>query len=623
MVMGGGGRGLGPRSGMANSAEGKPKNPWLGVRRLLPWLYPYRAIILLGLVCMGVSTFLGVQPLRIVGSAIDSILGRGEYERAWRVVLLILGIHAAQALFSFLRMYYLHVAGQKLIHELRVQVYQRLQKQSLTFFDNRQTGDLMSRTTGDVEQVQFVIEHGFDVLLIGIFNMALAFYYIHKISPQMAVLALLPIPVLIISIYFFSKTIRNIYRAVRDRMGDLNAKLQDNLAGIRVIKAFSREEIEQQHVTNESASVLQMSTRAIRMWSSFGPSMGFVSSLGSVLVLIVGLRIIGSSTLTAGDLFICWGMVGNLYNPVHMLFQFFDNIQRSLAAGERIFEVLDAEPDVEDPVTPRAFADVRGEVAFEGVTFKYATGETVLHQVHVRAQPGERVALVGRSGAGKTSFINLIPRFYDVLEGRVTIDGIDVRELRQVDLRRHIALVLQETFLFNGSVRDNLRFGKQHATDAELIEAATVANAHEFIVKLPDGYDTEIGERGVKLSGGQRQRLSIARAVLANPRILILDEATSSVDSESEFLIHQALERLMEGRTTFVIAHRLSTIKHANVILVLDDGEIIERGSHEELVRADGHYAQMYRQQFWLDELFAEEREETTGSRMLPPTVRE
>jgi subfamily B ATP-binding cassette protein MsbA len=294
--------------------------------------------------------------------------------------------------------------------------------------------------------------------------------------------------------------------------------------------------------------------------------------------------------------------VNNFYQPVGDFIRTFDSIQRSLASGERIFEVLDSRPEIEDPPNPIPLQRLRGEVEFQHVSFRYATGEEVLHDVNVRALPGQRVALVGQSGAGKSSFINLIPRFYDATQGRVLVDGIDVRDVGQSDLRSHIALVLQETFLFSGSVKDNLLFGRPDATDEEVIEAAKVANAHEFIQCLEEGYETQVGERGVRLSGGQKQRLAIARAVLADPRILILDEATSSVDSESEFLIHQALDRLMIGRTTFIIAHRLSTVRTADTILVLEGGAIVEHGGHDELVDADGRYAQMYRQQYWLDE---------------------
>jgi len=352
-----------------------------------------------------------------------------------------------------------------------------------------------------------------------------------------------------------------------------------------------------------------MNIRAIRMWSSFGPAMGLASNFGSALLIVAGASSFTHTHLSPGEFTTCWLFVQNFYAPVGNLFQVFDNIQRALAAGERIFEVLDTEPDIQDPTEPMSMEHITGKVEFRHVSFRYETGEEVLHDINLLANPGERYALVGRSGAGKTSFINLIPRFYEVREGQVLVDDVDVRQVRQHDLRRQIALVLQETFLFNGSIRDNLLFGKSTATEEELLAAARAANAHEFIEKLPKGYDTEIGERGVKLSGGQRQRLSIARAVLADPRILILDEATSSVDSESEFLIHQALEQLMEGRTSFVIAHRLSTIKHAHTILVLEDGEIRERGSHVELLHTNGLYAQMYRQQFWLDELFHEEED--------------
>jgi subfamily B ATP-binding cassette protein MsbA len=584
------------------------KNPFQDFGRMLPWMKPYWPVVTLGVLCMGITTYISAQPPRLLAFTVDTVIGRGQYGKLPPVLLTMFGIFLGIALFSFLRTYWLHVAGQRFLNDLRIKLYAHFQKLPLTYYDSRQTGDLMSRLTGDVEQVEQMLEHGLDPFLMGLFGMGLSWYYIYsRYSPLLSWLILIPVPIIGVSIFFFSRKIRAIYRVVRDRVGDLNAKLQDNLSGIRVIKAFSREATEQALVTADSYAVMWNGIRAIRMWSSFGPAMGFVSNLGSLIVLAVGVALARGQQFSGGALIACWLYVQGFYQPINNLFGFFDIIQRSLAAGERLFEVLDTVPQIQDPESPVSLGPLRGDVEFRAVFFRYETGEEVLHAVSVTAKPGERIALVGRSGAGKSSFINLIPRFYDVVEGCVLVDGIDVRQVTQTELRKNIALVLQETFLFNGSIRDNLRFGHMDASDEELLAAAIAGNAHEFIEKLAEGYDTQIGERGVKLSGGQRQRLSIARAVLADPRILILDEATSSVDSESEFLIHQALERLMEGRTTFIIAHRLSTIKHADVILVLEDGEIVERGNHRELLHGNGLYAQMYRQQFWLDDLFKEE----------------
>lgn len=582
--------------------KNKPKAPLQSFKRVLPWILPYWPIMLMGFICMMLTTYLGQQPPRVIQYATDHVLGQKHPEEITRVILIFAGIYITSSLLGFLRTYWLHVAGQRMLHSLRTNLYSHFQKMSLTYYDNKQTGDLMSRMTGDVGEIESLMVHGLDVLIMGLLGMMLAFFYMYNYQPTLALLVLIPVPIIAVSIYFFSQKVRTIYRSIRDRVGDLNTKLQENISGIRVIKAFSREQTENELVSTESEHVRDMNIKGIRMWSSFGPFMGLISNIGNLTVIGVGSYMVINGQLMIGQLFAFLLFVSNFYSPVGSLFQFFDSIQRSLAAGERILEVLDTPPDIEDTPDALPVPAVNGEVEFRHVYFKYATGEEVLHDVNVIAHPGERIALVGRSGAGKSSFINLIPRFYDTLEGTVLIDGHDVRALRQTELRKHIALVLQETFLFNGSVADNLRYGRLDATDDEIMEAAIAGNAHEFIIQLPDGYKTDIGERGVKLSGGQRQRIAIARAVLANPRILILDEATSSVDSESEYLIHQALDRLMEGRTTFIIAHRLSTIRDADTILVLEDGSIIERGKHDELVDAEGRYAMMYRQQFWLDD---------------------
>ncbi|MDD3926072.1 MAG: ABC transporter ATP-binding protein [bacterium] len=597
---------LGPGRFRHLEEDTKPSNPWASLRRVLPWLTPYWPLMLAGLSCMLITTYLSQQPPRIIQYAVDTIIGRRQYEQIYRVILLFTGIYLGMQLFGFLRTYWLHIGGQSLLHRLRVQLYEHLQRLPLTYYDSRQTGDLMSRMTGDVGEIELLMVHGLDVFIMGLCGMFLALYYIQGYHPLLALLVLLPVPLIAAGIFFFSRSVRKIYRSIRDYVGSLNARLQDNISGIRVVKAFSREREELDRVSSDSRQVMDMNIRGIRMWSAFGPAMGFMGNIGSVLLLGAGIHLVQRGLLTSGELVASLFYVSSFYQPIGNLFQVFDSLQRSLAAAERLLEVLDTVPEISDPEAAVPLADVQGQVEFRNVSFHYSTGIEILRNINLLARPGQRIALVGRSGAGKTSFINLIPRFYDVAEGQVLIDNTDVRLVKQEELRRHIATVLQETFLFNGTVRENLRYGRPEASEDDLTAAAETANAHEFIVRLPGGYDTEIGERGVKLSGGQKQRLAIARAVLADPRILILDEATSSVDSESEFLIHQALERLMNGRTTFIIAHRLSTIRNADLILVLDEGTVVEQGTHSQLLQADNRYARMYHQQFWLDEMFGD-----------------
>jgi ATP-binding cassette, subfamily B, bacterial MsbA len=586
-------KGAGPR---------RPQDFRSAVRKSVRWAKPLWPILLFGLVCTLVSNFLGQQPPRIIQYTIDKVVGANHYQLLTRVIAIYIGVVISSQIISAVGGYWQNVAGQRLLHTLRMALYDHFQLLSLSYYDDKRIGDLASRATGDVAQLEGMIVNTLNSLANQVFGIAFALFYMYSYSWQLALLVLIPVPILGVSLFFFTRRVRVVYRSIRDSMGELSAKLMENLSGIRVIKAFNREPQERDAMDGVSRHVLSENVRAQKMSRVFYPCTQTVSRMGTVIVLGVGAYLISKDLFTVGKLTAFLMYVNNFYNPIGEFIRTFDSIQRALASGERIFEVLDTKPEIEDPPEPVALPTLRGDVEFRNVSFRYATGEEVLHDINVRALPGQRVALVGHSGAGKSSFVNLIPRFYDATQGDVLVDGTDVRKMRQSDLRQHIALVLQETFLFNGSIRDNLLFGRPTASDEATVEAAKAANAHEFIERLEEGYDTQIGERGVKLSGGQKQRLAIARAVLADPRILILDEATSSVDTESEVLIHQALDRLMVGRTTFIIAHRLSTVRSADTILVLEGGAIVEHGDHEELVDADGRYAHMYRQQYWLDE---------------------
>ena len=570
------------------------------LKRLVRHLVRYWKTLAVSSVLLVFRAGIELVPPLVQRRIVDEVIGRRDLEQLAVLIGILVGSYVIQELGAFGDNYVRHVLGERFILDLRVSLYAYLQRLSLSFFERTSTGELMSRVTNDVSVLEHFVTHGTALTAVNALRLVGAAVVLFVLDWRLALWVLAPVPVLAVGLRLFNTRVRPIYRRARDRLGDINAQLQDSLAGMQVIQAFGQEERQLVRFGAESESYYRAQVSGIRYWSSFFPAMSFVASVGAVIVLGQGAVRAVRGDLSLGTLVAFMSYLHLLYGPVRSLVEVDNVFQQAIAAGERIFELFDERPEITDAPVPVDPGTIEGSVTFEDVHFQYSTGDPVLHDVTFHVAPGEMVALVGRSGAGKTSIANLICRFYDPTQGRILLDGQDLRTVSLAGLRSQIAVVLQDTFLFNATVRENLCYGKPDASDAELIEAATAAFAHDFISELPAGYDTEIGERGVRLSGGQKQRLALARAILADPRILILDEATSSVDAEAEYLIQQALESVLKGRTSLVIAHRLSTIRNADKIIALEEGRIIEVGDHQELLDRNGLYSQLYRRQLAL-----------------------
>jgi ABC-type multidrug transport system fused ATPase/permease subunit len=567
------------------------------LRRLFQLLVPYwKTIIISALLLIGRAGLELVPPL-FQREIIDEIITARDLSYLGIVITALIAAYALNQLVQIGDNFVRHALGEKFIFDLRTRLYSYLQKMSLSFFERTSTGELMSRVTNDLSALENFVTHGSALTAVDLMRLAGGMSILFVLDYRLAALVMIPVPILSLAFRHYNTRIRPVYRRVRARLGDINAKLQDNLSGIRVIQAFAREDLEYERFSKESERYYLARVKGIRYWSIFFPAIRFFGAMGSVIVMGVGSVMVVRDQLSLGTLVAFLAYIASIYDPLNRLTEVDNIFQEAIAAGERIFELLDETTDVKDAPDAVDLPAIRGEMVFDRVHFRYGSGDQVLHAISFTMAPGEVVALVGPSGAGKTSIANLICRFYDPSRGTVSIDGYDLRRIRLASLRRQVAVVLQDSFLFNNTVAENLLYGKPDASEDELTAAARAANAHDFIMQLPNGYNTEVGERGVKLSGGQKQRLALARAILADPRILILDEATSSVDAEAEYLIQQALERVLKGRTALVIAHRLSTIRNADKIIVLDRGRIAEIGRHEELMQRGGLYSQLYQRQ--------------------------
>ena len=523
-----------------------------------------------------------------------------------QVALALVGIIALQAVLNLVQTYQMAFVGERVVADMRTQVYAHIQRMSLSFFNDRRVGEITSRVTNDVTTIQATATSSIASFLQTLLQFVGALVLMCILSWQLTGLVLVLAPVMVALGVWFGRRVRRLSTEVQDKLADASSVLEETVSGVRIVQSFAREPYEVRRFSKAVEETFAVAMRRARVRAIFEPLLTLLGFGGLVLVLWIGGRLVQSGSLRPGDLLSMLLYGGSIAGAMSGFTSLFTQLQQALGATQRVFELLDTTPEITSKPGAPPLPAISGYVRLEGIGFRYREGAPlVLEDITLEAHPGQRVALVGPSGAGKTTLVNLLPRFYDVADEKITIDGYDIREVDLRSLREQIGIVPQETALFNGSIRDNILYGSRDERDGQLLAseeeleaAAKAANAHGFIEALPDGYNTLVGDRGVKLSGGQRQRVAIARALLKNPRILILDEATSALDSESEGLVQEALERLMEGRTTFVIAHRLSTVRNAQRIAVISGGRLADSGTHGELLARGGLYARLYQMQF-------------------------
>jgi ATP-binding cassette subfamily B multidrug efflux pump len=564
------------------------------LRRAISYLGPYWLIAVGAVGSLLLVTAASLAIPLIIRWVIDSGITPGHLPVIAAGALSLIGVAIVRGGFNFTQGYWSEKASQNVAFDVRNALFDKIQSLSFSYHDRAQTGQLMTRLTSDVEMVRQFTGMGLFQFINALIMILGSAVLLLLMNWRLALIALATVPLMLLLIGRFIMTVRPLFEQVQARLGALNTVLQENLAGVRVVKAFAREPFEASRFKTANQAYLEINLQTVRAFAANFPLIFLIFNLGTLAIVWFGGNLVISDQLSLGELTAFMTYLNFMIFPMMMIGMLSAMIARSAASARRIFEILDAQSEVTDRPDATPLPPISGQVAFENVSFRYVGGERdTLSHVSFSAEPGQTVAILGATGSGKSTIINLIPRFYDVTDGRVTLDGQDVRDVTLDSLRSQVGIVLQETTLFSGTIRDNIAYGRPDAGDKEVIEAAKAAQAHEFILEMPDGYRTRVGERGIGLSGGQRQRIAIARALLIDPHILILDDSTSSVDAETEYQIQRALERLMVGRTSFVIAQRISTVRHADLIIVLDQGQLAAKGTHQQLLAESPLYAEI------------------------------